>query len=71
MRGKSVEGILGDEVRDLDVDRWVFVNWYGRYEDDDAVIIFVGEGWSRQGRCVVAIVFRGRMVWLDWSRWGH
>ena len=71
MTGKSVEGILGDEVRDLDVDRWVFVNWYGRYEDDDAVIIFVGEGWSRQGRCVVAIVFRGRMVWLDWSRWGH
>ncbi len=39
--GKSMEGILGDEVRDLDVDRWVFVHWYGRYGDDDSVIIFV------------------------------
>ena len=71
MTGKSVEGILGDEVRDLDVVRWVFVHWNGRYGDDNAVIIVIGEGQRRRGRCVVAVVFRGRRVWLDWSRWGH
>ena len=49
MAGESMEGILGDEVRDLDVDRWVFVYCYGRYGDDDPVIVFVSEGRSRRG----------------------
>ena len=41
MTGKGVEGVLGDEMRGVDVDRSVFVHWYGGNGDDDTVIIVI------------------------------
>ena len=44
MARKSMEGLLGDEVRYLDKDGCVFVHQYGWYWDDYAVIVVIIEG---------------------------
>ena len=73
MARKCVEGLLGDEVRDLDMDGSVFVYRYGWYWNDYAVFIIVVEGGGSGGKIVLVAVRRSgcrrvrKLRWVEWS----
>ena len=73
MARKCMEGFLGDEVWDLDMDGSVFVCWYELNWDDNAVFVIIGKGGKSQGRIVLFAAVRsgrGRVRELQWVKCG-
>jgi len=73
MACKCMEGFLGDEVWDLDMDGSVFVCWYELDWDDNAVFVLIGKGGKSQGRILLFAAVRsgcGRVRELQWVKCG-
>ena len=58
MARKCLEGFLGDEVRDLDINGPMLVRWDGCEWDDNAVFVIVSEGGRIEGSFVLVAALR-------------